>query len=243
MNDGNHTPDAPFHGGNSGKYKLLIKNVTPKFGRFEYELVDADGKEYSAQSELHFETDQLLRCLVSFEVVNAKLVVAGTTICKKQDLATPVPVKKKVSVEKIPAAKPMSKPKPAKPDSPFVIIDALQDQGKKTGPMTEEEIQVILKQIEIQKDKRYASYRCCGKTHYSLFDFRKHLNECHNDEYRKIFVNVLHRSAPSTVRGVGVAVSNSPTNKREAAKRENAVPHRVKGEYFHLIYTPMGNKR
>ena len=242
MIDGNHTPDAPFHGGNSGKYKLLIKRVTPKFGSFEYELVDADGKEYTTQSELHFETDQLLRCMVSFEVVNAKLVVTETTLCKKQDLATPIPVKK-ATVERAPAAKPSPRPKSKGPNSPYVIIDTLQDQGKKTGPMTEEEIQVILKQIEQQRDKRHGSYRCCGKTHQSLFDFRKHLFEYHKDEYHRYFVKELHGSAPSTVRGIGISVSNSPTNKKEAAKREKAEQTRVKGEYFHLIYTPMGNKR
>ena len=43
-------PDAPFRSGITGKYKLLIKSVAPRFGNYEYALVDAEGKEYSASS-------------------------------------------------------------------------------------------------------------------------------------------------------------------------------------------------
>ena len=83
-------PDAPFHSFNSGKYKLLIKKVTHKFNIYEYDLVDADGKKYKAISEVHYAAGQLLQCMVSFKVVNARLKVNNTVLCKEQDLATPI---------------------------------------------------------------------------------------------------------------------------------------------------------
>lgn len=43
-------PDSPFRNGSTGKYKLLIKSVAEKFGNYEYLLVDADGKEYKANT-------------------------------------------------------------------------------------------------------------------------------------------------------------------------------------------------
>ena len=48
------TPDAPFRTGVNGKYKLLIKNVSPKLLGYEYELVDAEGKEYKAEHQKHY---------------------------------------------------------------------------------------------------------------------------------------------------------------------------------------------
>ena len=47
-------PDAPFRSGSTGKYKLLIKDVTPKFNGYEYLLVAADGKEYNSVAKEHY---------------------------------------------------------------------------------------------------------------------------------------------------------------------------------------------
>lgn len=239
-------PDAPFRSGVTGKYKLLIESVTPSFSNFEYELVDAEGKEYKAVSEVHYAKDQLLRCMVSFEVKNARFVVSGIAICKKQDLATPIPEAKSARSKATPkpsltilTPKPAKKPKP-KPKTLFVLIDELQDNGQKTGPMSDGEIQNLLKQIEQRKNTNKGSYRCCGQTHHGLFEFRKHLFECHPEEYTKHFVSELHRDAPSVIRGVGVMTSRSP--KRNTGPRE-AYLKRSEGDRFHLIYTPMGNKR
>lgn len=86
------SPDNPYRNGTTGKYKLLVKSITESYSNFEYSLVDAGGKEYKAYTELLYSEGDILRCVVSFKVENAKLVVECVAICKKQDLATPIPV-------------------------------------------------------------------------------------------------------------------------------------------------------
>ena len=93
----NIQPDSPFRIGTSGKFKLLIKSVEEKFGDYEYLLIDADGKEYKAVAEPLFSVGDILRCIVTFKVENAKLVVESVAICKKQDMATPIPVAPKAT--------------------------------------------------------------------------------------------------------------------------------------------------
>ena len=90
----NNSPDAPFKAGASGKYKLLIQSVTKTYNGFEYGLVDADGKQYKAISKVRYPENDLLRCIVSLNVVTGHFVVESTSICKKQDLTSPVPVVK-----------------------------------------------------------------------------------------------------------------------------------------------------
>lgn len=226
-------PDCPFRIGAPGKYKLLVKDVEKKYNGYEYLLLDGEGREYKANSSEHYSENQLLRCVVTFTIKSAKLVLMDIAICKKQDLALPVQDVKHVTQQ--------SRTKPAKDktksNSPFVTIDVIQNNGQKKGPMTDEEIQIIKKQIELRRDQRKPSYRCCGKTHSGLFEFRKHLYECHPQEYSRYFVGEFHQSAPTSVRGVGIKTSKS--NKRNLPPE----PKKVEGEYFHLIYTPMGNKR
>jgi hypothetical protein len=84
-------PDTPFKGGTSGKYKLLIKGVNKKFYGYEYALTDADGKEYTAKAKEHYKENALLRCIVTFAVKDAHLVVTDTEICKKQDFTVAIP--------------------------------------------------------------------------------------------------------------------------------------------------------
>ena len=84
-------PDTPFRSGVSGKYKLLIKTVESRYGNYEYGLSDADGKEYKAFSKKHYAMGQLLRCMISFKIENARFVVSDISICGKQDLATFIP--------------------------------------------------------------------------------------------------------------------------------------------------------
>lgn len=234
-----YTPDAPFRSGVTGKYKLLIKSVSKKYAEYEYELVDAEGKEYKAASNAHYPENQLLRCILTFAVSHAQLVVTETAICKKQDLAEPVQEPKRT----IPTSQPAPQAKPPKKPTVFTQIDEIQNNGQKAGPMSEDEIQNLLKQIEQRKDSRNASYRCCGKTHHGIYEFRKHLYVCHPEEYSRYFSPVLHRDAPASVRGVGVGVHKKTKKKKGYSKNDDAYPTRCKGDYFHLIYTPMGNKR
>ncbi len=109
--------DAPFRSGVSGKYKLLIKEVTPKFRQYEYELTDSEGKTYKATSAVHFAANQILRCIVTFTIEHARLVVTDTAICSKQDLAAPV-------VEK----PDLPKPTPAKKSQPVRVSQVKPDK-------------------------------------------------------------------------------------------------------------------
>ena len=82
-------PDAPFRSGAPGKYKLLVKSVEKKGRLYEYVLSDAEQKEYKATSTIQYSENQLLRCVISFVVKGAKLLVTDTVICKNQDLLPP----------------------------------------------------------------------------------------------------------------------------------------------------------
>ena len=97
-------PDAPFRIGASGKYLLLVKHVEHKFDHYEYELYDADGRIYQAESAQKYPENQLLRCVVTFMAKDARLVVMSTVICKKQDhiiaVSKPEPNKESVDIER-----------------------------------------------------------------------------------------------------------------------------------------------
>ena len=110
-------PDSPFRIGASGKYKLLIKRVEEKFGDYEYLLIDADGKVYKTITKLLFSVGDMLRCIVTFKVNNAKLVVESVAICKKQDFASPIPVEKKIVNEEKKASQKVKKTPKAKAES------------------------------------------------------------------------------------------------------------------------------
>lgn len=100
MTEMNHLPDAPFRNSITGKYKLLIKAVIPKLLGYEYELVDAEGKEYKSGHPKHYAEGEMLRCMVYFKVTSAKLVVTDTLICNKQDLTAALPEEKRITESK-----------------------------------------------------------------------------------------------------------------------------------------------
>ena len=126
-----HQPDAPFRIGVSGKYKLLISAVEYKSGNYEYALSDADGKEYKAFSKKHYAAGQLLRCMITFKIENARFVVSDITLCGKQDLATLIPEPEKhkkikpVTIPQKNVAKSIT-PKP----QPTVFYDSPADTEK-----------------------------------------------------------------------------------------------------------------
>ncbi len=121
--------------------------------------------------------------------------------------------------------------------------------------MTKEQINSILKQIESGKvDSRYV-YRCCGESFLSLYDFRKHLFERHPEEMELHFEEALHRELPTkpSAEEVHRKANKGKKIKEKALKKKeekqtrkrnhDAYPTPSKGDSFHLIYTPMGNKR
>lgn len=150
----NIQPDSPFRIGASGKFKLLIKSVKEKFGDYEYLLIDADEKEYKAIAKALFAKGQILRCMVSFKVERARLVVENVAVCSKQDLAKPIPIaKKEVNEEK----QTRQKVKKATKDKKEIVSKA----KNKSNPST----QASTKHIEIVEEvKRIIQAKENGST-------------------------------------------------------------------------------
>ncbi len=231
-----HTPDAPFRSGITGKYKLLIKDVTPKFGSYEYDLVDAEGREYKAAAKEHYAEDQLLRCMVSFKVVNARLLVSDVAVCKKQDLATLIPE----------PPKPEPKPEPKKETKP-----------KKEPPLGDpikEKISGIYNMRVVQVEE------IDGKYSYRVEDAVGRKNKV-KTKIKRFYPegSVVSCSVRVLLSKGGYTVKISSISKHvltKAASKHSKGPKRntyhshdswlgspCVGDHFHLIYTPMGNKR
>lgn len=129
-------PDTPFRSGVSGKYKLLIKAVEFKYGNYEYGLSDADGKEYKAFSKQHYADGQLLRCMISFKIENARFVVSEISICAKQDLASLVPEHEKPKIIKLDSPSPKVETKSVVPKPQSTVFYDSPAETKKTGLYT-----------------------------------------------------------------------------------------------------------
>lgn len=235
MNDVQHTPDAPFRGGNSGKYRLLIKTVTRKIGFYEYFLVDADGKEYVATSEDHYAEESLLRCMVSFAVQNAKLTVTETVICKKQDLSTVLPA------EKMPK---MKLPSVISIESQITVpFDVLGDPIRKCKPGTYK--LCVVEALERDKDNMYILVDSTNRKYRSRSKKKFPIGS----------IVPCKMLLMATKQGVKAYVSNmgpdpKPFKIKHGSRRgftpsfgSREMPAPATGDHFHLIYTPMGNKR
>lgn len=238
--ENNNIPDSPYHIGITGKYKLLIRSVTPKFDGYEYELVDADGKEYKADSPKHYALDQLLRCMVHFKVVNAAFFVTDTHICSKQDFATALPEEKKTK------SRPIIEPK-------MVDDPRLLDNPRQTGKPGLYYLRVVgcdklgAKNVYWVMDAEGCKYKVDTPT-------KK------NHPLGKVVVCSVFFA---TVKGSGLTIKIQAISKRQTTAPKPSKKHKVKhvksrsryhsshdwlgtpcvGDHFHLIYTPMGNKR
>lgn len=242
MAEANTTPDAPFRSGSTGKYKLQIKEVTPKISNYEYDLVDADGKEYKAFSEYHYAEGQILRCMVSFEVVNARLVVSSTVLCKKQDLATLIPETKK------------PKPKIKTPPESEALPRVKQRADHLGNPRARRVSGLyILRIVDIVPDKpRYT---------YWVEDAKGQTYEAWSDKQypigKKVSCYVNVSLTPGGVLKICVTSMGKPavaaaTSKRKKLHKkyhfnpsfsQSSWPEPAAGDHLHIIYTPMGNKR
>lgn len=222
-----HIPDAPFRSGITSKYKLLIRDVTPKIEGYEYLLVDADGKEYRTVHPKHYAPDQLLRCMVHFEVANAALVVTDTFICNKQDFAT--------AITDPPKPKPKPEPKPSV-SAPRVIL----------GDPIKKQISGVYKLlvVEVVKGKK--------KNSYVLEDAVGRKYTAQDTKLIKEGSVVGCKVIILKTRGCLKAIVASIGKRSKAHKRHHGYSHHgghdwlpapPVGTRFHLIYTPMGNKR
>lgn len=224
-----HTPDTPFRSGVTGKYKLLIKDVTPKVNDYEYALVDADGEYYKAVSPKHFAPGQLLRCMVHFKVANASFVVTETLICSKQDFATPIPEPPK------PQPKPKADPKTKVKASTTKLGNP--SISKVTGTYK-------LRIVDVNKGKKLYSYVLEDAVgHQYVF---QSIKQCKVGTVVNCLMNVKRKQGDikATIVSMGGSRKSHCSNKRYSGGNSRSwLPSPPAGGYFHLIYTPMGNKR
>lgn len=261
-------PDAPFRSGISGKYKLLINSVTPKFGEYEYVLADVEGKEYKATSKKHYLEGQILRCIVAFMVRNARLVVIDTAVCSKQDFATLIPeppkpeAKSKPQVSKTfkPQTKTKSKvaansqPKPTKPaktpakNKPPKVVLGDPKHRKTTGTY-------VFKVAAVNQVGEVYSYKVVGAKG-QLYDVQSKvlfpegtLVDCNAKVSQspggllKVFVSSIKKHVSVVVKTSGTHCSKPNKNWRKSSGGRDWFGGPNVGDHFHLIYTPMGNKR
>lgn len=244
MPEGNILPDTPYRIGTSGKYKLLIKSVTKKYSGYEYELIDAEGKEYKALSGYHYADNQILRCIVSFEIVNARLVVSDTMICKKQDLATLIPEVKK----------PEPQPKPETPIKPSVTKTVTKAFTHLGDPRRRRVSGLyILRVVEVEHVKHFYNYL--------VEDAKGQRYKAQSEKQYPVGKNVsCYMSvslSPAGILKICVTSMGKPAVAMATPKVKNyhkkhhsnsgysrsSWPEPATGDHFHLIYTPMGNKR
>lgn len=251
-------PDAPFRSGITGKYKLLIKNVAPKFGSYEYDLVDAEGKEYKANAKQHYADGQILRCMVTFVVSNAKLVVTDTAICSKQDFATAIPEPPKPQPKPQPKAK-----KPVQNSQPKT-----KSKAKKTQPCPGPKKVVLgdpkhrktsstylFRVVSVEKNEDGYAYVVEGANGQEYV--AKSKNTFSVGDLVDCKANVsLSPGGVLKVTIKSIRAHISVVSKPHKRKKSNPLKHWHAGggsrdwfggpnvgDHFHLIYTPMGNKR
>ena len=255
-------PDAPFRSGITGKYKLLIKSVSLKFGNYEYALVDAEGKEYKVSSKMHYGDGQILRCMVSFVVSNARLVVTDTAVCSKQDFATAIPEPPKPQPRPQPKPQPKQPAKAVKPHSapkqkaaksqnskPAKVVLGDPKHRKTTGTY-------IFRVAAVNQDGEGYSYKVMGAKG-QLFEAKSKvyfpeqtLVDCHTKValtpggILKVSILSIKKHEPVIVKQSGSHHSSKPNkNWRKSNGGRDWFGGPNVGDHFHLIYTPMGNKR
>lgn len=235
-----NTPDSPYRSGITGKYKLLIKSVSPKIASYEYELVDAEGKEYKAGHPKHYAEGELLRCMVYFKVANAKLIVTDTLICNKQDLTTALSQEKKAPQKPVETKKVVNDPR--KVDSP-------RQAGKKGC-----------------YHLRIADYEKIGNQYAYMVEDANGVRFKVGVKTKRFFpigtVCLCHMKI-SILQGGEMVFKVLSICKEKTADPKPSKKHKVKhvkrshhssssrdwlgtpyvGGHFHIIYTPMGNKR
>jgi hypothetical protein len=251
-------PDAPFRSGTSGKYKLLIKNVTPRASDYDYELVDVEGKVYKATSQKHYVEGQILRCMVSFAVSHARLVVSDTVICSKQDFATPIldPPKHQPK-QTTPSALQVTKTKPKdnhkvstqQHDKPKRVVLGDPKHRKVSGTY-------VFKVAAVEQNDVVYTYRVEGANGQqyeanskvlfpvgTLVDCKAKVAQTQGGFLKisvqsiKLHVSITAKSTKKYKKSNSLKHWHASTSSRDWFGGPNV------GDHFHLIYTPMGNKR
>lgn len=251
-------PDAPFRSGTSGKYKLLIKSVTPRSSDYDYELVDIEGKEYKATSQKHYVEGQILRCMVSFAVSHARLVVSDTAICSKQDLATPIPdpprpQPKQTTQLTLQATKTKTKDKhkvsTPEHDKPKRVVLGDPKHRKASGTYVfrvaavEQNDVVYTYSVEGANGQLYEANSKVLFPVGTLVDCKAKVAQTQGGLLKvtvqsiKQHVSIIAKSTKKYKKSNSLKHWHASTSSRDWFGGPNV------GDHFHLIYTPMGNKR
>lgn len=261
MDSISHTPDAPFRSGISGKYKLLIKSVTPGYSSFEYILEDSEGKQYSATSEANYPVNGILRCIITFSVEKAKLEVFEVRICKKQDLVTPIPGELKKPIRKSPT------------ESEVILghrEQPLPPEKESSGPPKKDNEGMM--KLGSPKKRLISGYYNLQVDNFSAIKegYSYWLVDAEGNRYKtslnrylrkgtivpcRLRIRILERTIAVDVMSVTVPGSRSEKTHKKRKKphvkhhrsggysQRDWLPAPCAGDHFHLIYTPMGNKR
>lgn len=234
MSENNYTPDAPFLNGSNGKYKLLIESVTPRFGNYEYELIDSEGRKYTAVSGVHYSENQLLRCMVSFDTINARFSVSSVEICKKQDLATPAPEEKKPKF--------VRKPDLTMDSREWIPFRELGNpiSRRKSGVYKLCIVDLVKREknnLYLLVDSANNDYRAISRKSLSVGN----IVPCY------MTVERTEQGIKAYVKSFDFVKTPHPRKRKSSAYKSgygnNDLPAPAAGDHFHLIYTPMGNKR
>lgn len=238
MSGNNLIPDTPFRSGITGKYKLLITGVTHSFSGYEYELIDAEGKEYKASHTRHYAEGDLLRCIVSFQVAKARLIVTETVICNKQDLATliPEPLKPRTNnntpSSNTPKKIELGDPRHRKTSGKYVFQVSMVEKTENGYSYT----------VEGAKGQQYKVESMVSFPIGAFVDCKATVTLSPG--------GVLKVNVKSIKAHISSIPPNSSKRKKghslkhwHARTNSNSWPTPSAGDHFHLIYTPMGNKR
>lgn len=227
-----HILDAPFRSGTSGKYKLLIQGVSHNVDGYVYALVDAEGKEYLSIHPKHYAPEQILRCMVHFKVANATLIVTETLICSKQDFATALPD--------------LPKPKQQKKQESDPMVSTVRG---KLGDPIKSRVSGVYRLLVVEVDR--GEKKCI----YTLEDAIGRKYKAKSKRYYKAG-SIIGCQVNTVLTTGGVKAAVASMGKRPKSPKghhghhghagrnsRDWLPAPPVGTHFHLIYTPMGNKR
>ena len=232
--------DLPFRSGVTGKYKLQVKQVTPTYSDYQYILTDGEEKEYSSASKIRYGANDILRCIVGFKVENARFVVTETTICKKQDFASPLLDTERPKIQPSPVAK-SKKTEKAKP----AINYSKLGNPYKSGTSGFYKMHIVSRTKNeksysyILEDAQGRKYECESKTGYA----ENSIIPCN--------VEIVRSKGSIQAQVISLGKAKKAKAKRKTKKHHGSSSRNQRdwlgtqyvGVGFHVIYTPMGNKR
>ena len=104
----------------------------------------------------------------------------------------------------------------------------------------------IITQIQEGKNKRDYRYRCCGCEDNTFYEFRKHLYDCHKEEYPE-FVPFMHRELPPQMsKEERMASARKALKRKKLSKKGKKVREKVdysKQPTAWIVYNHNGPKR